>query len=97
MRAQRVVLDQPLADHDAGLEHVVELFAVEHLVAHRAVEAFHERVLLWTAFLDERGLDALLGQPGAQAYLPYSDDAIYFDTSGCCDLSLQRISANINT
>jgi len=37
------------------------------------------------------------GQPGAQAYLPYSDDTIYFDTSGCCDLSLQRISANINT
>ena len=37
------------------------------------------------------------GQLGAQAYLPYSDDTIYFDTSGCCDLSLQRISANINT
>ena len=41
-----VVLDEPLADHDAGLEHAGELFAVEDFVAHRAVEALDERVLL---------------------------------------------------
>lgn len=34
---------------------------------------------------------------GYQAHIPWSDDNIYFDTAGCCDTSLQRISANINT
>ena len=35
------------------------------------------------------------GGTGFQAYVPYSDDTIYFDTSGCCDTSAQRISAPI--
>ncbi len=34
---------------------------------------------------------------GFQAHIPWSDDTIYFDTAGCCDGSLQRINANINT
>jgi hypothetical protein len=34
---------------------------------------------------------------GFQAHIPWSDDNIYFDTAGCCDTTLQRISANINT
>jgi hypothetical protein len=37
------------------------------------------------------------GQRGYQAHIPWSDDNIYFDTAGCCDASLQRINANINT
>ncbi len=32
---------------------------------------------------------------GFQAHFPWSDDNIYFDTSGCCDGSLERISAAI--
>jgi hypothetical protein len=32
-----------------------------------------------------------------QAHTPWSDDNIYFDTSGCCDGSAQRINAHINT
>ena len=64
--AQRVVFDEPFADHDLGFEEACELFAVEDFVAHRAVEALDERVLLRAAFLDERRLDALLGQPFAE-------------------------------
>jgi hypothetical protein len=33
---------------------------------------------------------------GFQAHLPWSDDTIYFDTAGCCDGGMQRISKNIN-
>ncbi len=32
---------------------------------------------------------------GFQAHTPWSNDNIYFDTAGCCDGSLQRISAAI--
>jgi hypothetical protein len=32
-----------------------------------------------------------------QAHTPWSDNNIYFDTAGCCDTSLQRLSANIDT
>ena len=34
---------------------------------------------------------------GFQAHVPWSDDTIYFDTAGCCDGTLQRVSANIST
>jgi len=34
---------------------------------------------------------------GFQAHLPWSDDTIYFDTAGCCDAGVTRISAKINT
>jgi hypothetical protein len=34
---------------------------------------------------------------GAQAHVPWSDSNIYFDTAGCCDGGIQRISANITT
>ena len=34
---------------------------------------------------------------GFQAHLPWSTDVIYFDTAGCCDTALQRISAAIST
>jgi hypothetical protein len=37
------------------------------------------------------------GDRGFQAHIPWSDDVIYFDTDGCCDLNLQRIDENINT
>lgn len=37
------------------------------------------------------------GQRGFQAHIPWGDDNIYFDTAGCCDTSLQRINAPINT
>jgi len=33
---------------------------------------------------------------GFQAHVPWSDDNIYFDTAGCCDTSVQRISSNIS-
>jgi hypothetical protein len=36
------------------------------------------------------------GGRGFQVHLPWSNDNIYFDTSGCCDGSLQRISAPIS-
>jgi hypothetical protein len=36
-------------------------------------------------------------QRGYQAHIPWSDDNIYFDTSGCCDANLQRINAKIDT
>jgi hypothetical protein len=32
---------------------------------------------------------------GYQAHVPWSDSTIYFDTSGCCDAEIQRISSNI--
>jgi len=34
---------------------------------------------------------------GFQAHLPWSDSTIYFDSSGCCDADVTRISANIDT
>lgn len=34
---------------------------------------------------------------GWQAHTPWSDNTVYFDTSGCCDGTTQRISANIDT
>jgi hypothetical protein len=34
---------------------------------------------------------------GFQAHLPWGDDTIYYDTSGCCDGNLQRINASIHT
>lgn len=34
---------------------------------------------------------------GFQAHAPWSDSNIYFDTAGCCDGTLQRISAGIST
>ncbi len=36
-------------------------------------------------------------QRGWQAHVPWSNDNIYFDTAGCCDGTLQRISAAIST
>src|SRR5947207_2051065 len=32
-----------------------------------------------------------------QAHTPWSDDVVYFDTSGCCNGGSQRISASIKT
>jgi hypothetical protein len=32
-----------------------------------------------------------------QAHVPWSDAIVYFDTSGCCDADLTRISAGIDT
>jgi hypothetical protein len=37
------------------------------------------------------------GQRGWQAHLPWSDSNIYFDTAGCCEADLRRISASIET
>ncbi|MCC6232736.1 MAG: laminin G domain-containing protein [Verrucomicrobiales bacterium] len=37
------------------------------------------------------------GFRGYQAHVPWSDNTIYFDTSGCCGGDTQRISANIDT
>jgi hypothetical protein len=37
------------------------------------------------------------GNRGFQAHVPYSDNVVYFDTSGCCDNPAQRINANIAT
>lgn len=34
---------------------------------------------------------------GFQAHVPWSDDTIYFDTSGCCNGATQRISENISS
>jgi hypothetical protein len=34
---------------------------------------------------------------GFQAHTSWSDSTIYFDTSGCCDADIERISANIDT
>lgn len=34
---------------------------------------------------------------GIQAHTPWSDNNIYFDTSGCCDGGTQRINANVLT
>jgi hypothetical protein len=48
-----VVLLHLASDYDARLEHVVELFAIEQLVAHGAVEALDVRILLRVAFFDE--------------------------------------------
>ena len=36
------------------------------------------------------------GTRGYQAHVPWSDSTIYFDTSGCCDVDLTRISLNID-
>lgn len=35
------------------------------------------------------------GNRGFQIHLPYGDGTVYFDTSGCCDLATQRLSAGI--
>ncbi len=35
------------------------------------------------------------GQRGAQAHVPWGDQTIYYDTSGCCGADTQRISRNI--
>jgi len=48
------------AIRNARFEQAVELFAVQELVAHRAVEALDEGVLLRCALLDEELLDAAL-------------------------------------
>ncbi len=37
------------------------------------------------------------GLRGYQAHVPWSDNTIYFDTSGCCGADTQRINANIDT
>ncbi len=34
---------------------------------------------------------------GFQAHIPWGDSTIYYDTSGCCDADVTRISANIST
>ena len=36
-------------------------------------------------------------QRGFQAHTPWGDGNVYFDTAGCCDGSLERISAGIST
>jgi hypothetical protein len=36
-------------------------------------------------------------QRGFQVHTPWSDSTIYFDTAGCCDAGVERISANIDT
>lgn len=35
------------------------------------------------------------GTRGFQAHTPWSDSTIYFDTAGCCEAEIQRISLNI--
>jgi len=67
VRTHRVVLVDPVTNHDSRFEEAVELLAVQELVAHRVVEALDERVLLRATTLDERGLDAALCQPLAEA------------------------------
>jgi hypothetical protein len=37
------------------------------------------------------------GERGFQAHIPWGDDVIYFDTAGCCDSLLERVSRNIDT
>jgi hypothetical protein len=37
------------------------------------------------------------GSRASQAHLPYSDDNVYWDTSGCCDPNRQRIQSPIDT
>jgi hypothetical protein len=49
-------LRRVLAQWDLGLS------TVEDLVAHHAVEALDERILLRAALLDERGLHSALGE-----------------------------------
>ena len=38
-----------------------------------------------------------VNERGFQAHLPWGNDIIYFDTAGCCDDGITRISAAINT
>jgi hypothetical protein len=58
VRSQRVVLVEPGVDHDLRFEEAVDSSPFQELVAHGAVEALHERVVLRAALLDERRLDA---------------------------------------
>src|SRR5439155_16375202 len=58
-----VVLLVPGVDEHARFEHRVELFDVEQITAHRAVEALHEGVLLRAGLLDEHRGDTVTGQP----------------------------------
>jgi hypothetical protein len=59
-------------------------------------------VALWSK-VDVANSSAFWGQSaglgggrGIQAHLPWSDNTIYFDTSGCCNGETQRISKNIS-
>src|SRR5438445_169030 len=63
VRPLLVVDVEPGADHHLSLEDAVELLAVEHLVAHRAVEALDEGILLRARLLDEDRLDTARPQP----------------------------------
>jgi hypothetical protein len=82
----RVVLLDPGADHDAGFEQAVELFAVE---------ALDERVLL-AALLDEGGLDAALRKPVAEVAAMNSCPLSERKTSGWPCLS-KSISSSVIT
>jgi len=53
----------PGADHDPCLEHGLEDFAVEQLIAHGPVEPLDECILLRTALLYEGRRDSLLHEP----------------------------------
>lgn len=59
-------------------------------------------IIFWEQLYDLSASSAVwANSPGLsrdfQAHAPYSDESIYFDTGGCCDGALHRISANSST
>ena len=68
-----VVVDAPVLDEHLGFEEVVELPAVEELVAEPAVERFDPRVLPWRARSMNTLSTALNLYQSASAYAMNSD------------------------
>src|ERR1700710_2834890 len=63
VRSVDVVVDAPVLDQDLSFEQVVEVPAVEELVAEPAVEAFDPGVLPWGTGIDENGVDTVEAAP----------------------------------
>lgn len=63
MRANRVVVAAPGFDHDLGLGAREKPFEAQALVAELTVEALADAILPGLAGVDQRRLDALLGDP----------------------------------
>ena len=65
MRPDGVVVLAPLLDDNLCFFQAVEDFAVEQFIAKLAVEGLAVAVLPWTAWFDEQGFGANLGEPVA--------------------------------
>src|ERR687892_300165 len=64
MRSDLVVFTDPVPKDDPGLEDRVELFTVQLLISHGAVEALHEGILLRAPLLDECRDHPAVSEPG---------------------------------